>query len=276
MENSALKDVRDRIGACALCLECKTLRKSHIIPNAVFRRIKQANNTGQIIQFDDADHSLICRSQDTWQEYLLCADCEQVISSYERYGLELLRSRARDSVNEHAAGITFRAHHYPRFKLFLTSLVWRASVSRQPIFAKAQLLVECEEAARESLLNGKAMASLRLGCRIHRLIDSTGTANGGFDLENLRQIVISPIPRWHDGHRYYTLLFLLEGFLLEFFVPGVPYKQANQRGVHRDSAILFAPNKCIFTVPEMVNLLISGHGKQDPDPLPSEKWPLKA
>jgi hypothetical protein len=222
-----------------------------------FLQLLKASDVGA----DDADGTLVRRSQESWLEPLLCAECEQTISDYERYGLELLRGRSPASVKDHAAGISFLSHDYPRFKLFLTSLIWRASVSRQPEFAKAKLPEGSREAARVSLLTGKALAPSRLGCRIFRLVDSSGKGDGAFDLENLQQLVITPFPRWRDGRRHYSLLFAMEGFVLEFFVPGVPYKQAIKRGIHKNSMVFFVPNKCIFSVPELHDLLMSGYAK---------------
>jgi hypothetical protein len=95
------------------------------------------------------------------------------------------------------------------------------------------------------------------------LSDDTSETEGGFSAESLKQLVISPIPRSNKGRPFYTFLFLFEGFLLEYFVPAIPHKQASERGVHRDSPILFVPLKSIFDVPELVRLMVSAYGKHD-------------
>ena len=249
-------------GECALCLEHKALRLSHVIPNAVFRRIKRKQGTGQLILLDDSESGLIRRSQETWPEHLLCADCERVIGSYEQYGLELLRGDSRSAVNEHAGGITFRVDDYARLKLFLVSLLWRAAVSRQPVFEVVILPDACAEAARSSLLTGKALNPLRLGCKMRRLTDTTG-AEDAFSRESLDDIVIPPIPRLHDGKPYYTMLFVIEGFLLEFFVRSVPHKLAGQRGILTQSPVLFVPNRCLFKESELLKLLVSARAKYE-------------
>lgn len=263
MMDVALNKVSEQgadVAACALCAEHKTLRKSHIIPNSVFRRIKQAQNSGQLIQLDNSEDGPVRRSQDTWPEYLLCADCERIIGGYESYGLQLLRV-CSGSAEDHAGGVTFRAHDYRRFKLFLTSILWRAAVSKQEVFAKVILPERCKEEARASLLAGRPLSPLRLGCLMHRLVDTKATPEYGFDLNSLSHVVITPIPRLHDGRNYYTFLFVIEGFLLEYFVRAIPYKLAGQRGIHRDSPILFAPNKCIFEVREIIDILVVSASK---------------
>lgn len=248
---------------CALCIEPRTLRKSHIIPNAVFRRIKQGQNSGQLIQLDDSEHTPVHYSQESWWEHLLCADCERAIGEYEKYGLALLRGSERSKIQKHTEAVTFRAHDYRRFKLFLTSLLWRAAVSKQSYFSKVILLDKCKEEARVSLFKGKPLGPLRLGCKLLRMTDNTSEADGGFPPESLEQLVISPIPRLHEGRPYYTFLFLIEGFLLEYFVRAIPHKQANERGVHKNSPVLFVPLKSIFDVPELVKLMVSAYGKHD-------------
>jgi hypothetical protein len=261
---------------CALCAESKTLRKSHIIPNAVFRKIKQGQNSGQLIQFDDSEHTPVHYSQDSWWEYLLCAGCERVIGKYEQYGLALLRGRDRSIIHRHLQAVTFRPHDYRCFKLFLTSILWRAAISKQPYFTKVILPDKYKEEARISLLKEKPLGPLRLGCKILRLTDKTSEADGGFSPESLEQLVVSPLPRLHKGRSYYTILFLIEGFLLEYFVPAIPHKSSKERGVHKNSPVLFVPLKSIFDIPELVKLMVSAYGKQDRGLITFKKKKIKA
>jgi hypothetical protein len=153
-------------GTCALCAETKSLRKSHIIPNAVFRRIKQGQNAGQLIQLDDSEHTLVQYSQNSWWEHLLCAHCEGIIGEYEKYGLDLLRRSHGSRIQNHSDGVTFWAHDYARFKLFLTSILWRAAVSNQSYFSKVLIPERFKEEARTSLLTSKLLRPLRLGCKL--------------------------------------------------------------------------------------------------------------
>lgn len=246
-------------GICALCKEHGALRNSHIIPNSVFRRIKQSSDSGQLIQIDDSAHEPVQRSQDSWREPLLCHACEQDVSAYEQHGLETLRGRDASALVRHDDRLTLRAHDYGTFKLFLTSILWRAAVSRRPEFSKVILPPSIAEEARQSLRDARPLNPLRLGCIVSRLIDRT-SAEGRFTSENIEQLVISPIPRL-QANRYYTFIFVIEGFLLEYFVPGVPYKRSWERGVHRKSPSLLIPYKDMFDVPELLDLLVAGYRK---------------
>jgi hypothetical protein len=75
------------------------------------------------------------------------------------------------------------------------------------------------------------------------------------------QFIISPIPRLYEKRAYYTFLFLIEEFLLEYFVRAIPFKRSQEKGVHKKSPTLFVPHKSIFDVPELVNLLTSAFNK---------------
>lgn len=237
---------------CAMCRrEAVALKQSHIIPNGVFRKIKQAQGSGQLVLMDDSEAAPTTRSQESWTEDLLCGECEQRISRYEKYGLELLRER-RNVVSP--AGVTIHGHRYDEFKLFLTSLLWRAAVSRQEVFSKVILPGSCEEVARVSLLSGRPLGPLRLGCRIRKLIDSS-PGERVFDAASLAQLIISPIPRIAKQKNRYSILFIIEGLLIEYFVRAVPFKMAEALGFHRDSPVLFFPNICIFEIPEIVEIM---------------------
>lgn len=248
---------------CAMCRrEAVALKLSHIIPNGVFRRIKQAQGSGQLVLMDDSEATPTTRSQSSWTEDLLCDDCEQRVSRYEKYGLELLREMRNVSS---PAGVTFRSHRYREFKLFLTSLLWRAAVSKQDVFSKVVLPEACEEAARLSLLSGRPLGPLRLGCRISKLIDSS-QGERTFDATSLAQLVISPIPRVSVQTNHYSVLFVIEGFLIEYFVKAIPFKKAAAPGIHRDSPVLFAPNICIFDIPEIVRIMATALTKEKREP----------
>jgi hypothetical protein len=246
---------------CALCTEKRQLCESHIIPNAIFRRLKNRQSGGNLIKFNDAPGSKIIRSQESWYEHLLCEACETTIRNYECYGLAMLRAQGCDvTVVKHSEGVTFRGHSYRTFKLFLTSLVWRACVSKQETFLNVQMPPEISEATRLSLLNGRPLGPAKLGVRISRLTDKTGE-EGALSDETLKQFIISPIARKPSNIGYSTL-FVIEGFLLEFHIPSIPYKLLDTRGVHRESPTMFVPFLCISKVPEIIKLFDTTRDKQ--------------
>jgi len=247
-------------GICALCHQTRVLLRSHIIPNAFFRRIKQ-RNAGRLIAFDDSTNTPAQYSIDSWSEYLLCSQCESHLATYEKYVVEILRGNQKDVFHRHKDGITLKGVSYEKLKLFFTSLLWRAAVSTIIPFSKVILPNPLLEEARTSLLSKNPLSSKKLGCRISQLFDPTPSSKGGFSDQNIKQLIVSPIPRIES--RYVSFLFVMEGYLLEFFVPSIPMSESSQHGVIRNTKILYVPKKNIFEVKELVKLMGAGHRKAD-------------
>ena len=221
-------------GICALCRKPKGLEKSHIIPNSAFRVIKRWNS-GKVITIKDDKESWIEYSNESWWEYLLCSTCEDIIEKYETYSLGLLNSKSRGAILTHNYGITLKNINYPNFKLFLTSILWRASVSKQDVFSKVILHPNWEDEARLSILHGISLAPLKLGCKISKLNDPE--QEDSFCEKSLKQIVISPIPRIKKN--VISFLFVFLGYMFEFFAPAIPYKESKIRGVCKKGSVFF-------------------------------------
>ncbi len=247
-------------GICALCHQSRELQCSHVIPNAFFRRIKQ-RNFGRLVAIDDSANTPVQYSIDSWSENLLCSECESHLSTYEKYAVEILRGTQKTAFHLHRDGLTFRGVSYEKLKLFFTSLIWRAAVSTIAPFAKVTLPDPLKEEARASLLSKNPLSPKKLGCRISQLFDPTPSSKGGFSDSNIKQLIISPIPRIHG--RYVSFLFVMEGYLLEFFVPSIPLRESSQHGVLRNTKILYVPKKNIFEVKELVKFMVAGHRKAD-------------
>ncbi len=65
---------------CALCNENKDLKNSHIIPSFVYKWLKSTSVTGRFRHGETPNK----RIQDGDKIYLLCKDCEQLFSGWER------------------------------------------------------------------------------------------------------------------------------------------------------------------------------------------------
>jgi hypothetical protein len=103
---------------CALCLEEKELRRSHIVPAFAVRYLKATSATGHLRSAIDPD----LRRQDLETTPLLCHDCEQVISASERQFSLLAFPLVQDD--------NFREFEYgPWLLRFAVSLSWRMLVT---------------------------------------------------------------------------------------------------------------------------------------------------
>jgi hypothetical protein len=95
---------------------------------------------------------------------ILCSDCDnKIISNLETYASKVLFHGIKGSKDEFIFqdtiiydGLVVRIVDnidYKRFKLFLLSLLWRSSVSKNPYFADVSL-GKHEEILRQAILNG--------------------------------------------------------------------------------------------------------------------------
>ncbi|OHY64423.1 hypothetical protein BB778_20585 [Pluralibacter gergoviae] len=112
-------------GICKLCLKDKELMESHSIPRSYFKRLKK--NDPQLIVVQKGSKPK--RENIDPKEPLLCFECEQFISQeYESYGIRLLRNHR--NIRKNSDHIIVSHFDYKRFYLFLLSILWRASVSK--------------------------------------------------------------------------------------------------------------------------------------------------
>ena len=149
------------MATCRLCLrERELLRKSHIIPDFMYREL-----------FDDK-HRMVKGTPITGErpqnlqsgEYeggLLCASCDNsIIGGYEGYASKVLYGGGIpirvENVRKADDGLEITILHgldYKIFKLFLLSILWRASISSLPFFDAVDL-GPYEEKLRVALLSG--------------------------------------------------------------------------------------------------------------------------
>lgn len=97
---------------CALCQEAKVLKKSHIVPKFIAKWIKKTSETGK---FRDLEFK---RIQDSAKLSLLCKECENKLSVYEKYFAE--------KIFHPTVSITSSDVKYDiRLLKFIVSLSWR-------------------------------------------------------------------------------------------------------------------------------------------------------
>ena len=116
------------VGTCKYCGEQEELCKAHIIPRCFYdRSIKYASI------FTDGGKPDLIRSQDGPKDTsILCKKCDPQFGPYDDYGKTLLL----DIVPKHRKGTTQAfiveppEFCYSKWRKFIISLVWRASISK--------------------------------------------------------------------------------------------------------------------------------------------------
>ncbi len=176
------------LAQCALCLNANKLVESHIIPNAYFRAMKR-QSSGRLIRFTTYPDEKVKHSQDSWWEYLLCAECEQRFGRWETIWIKRLRD-ATKRADPASAYVDIAPFDYDTFRFFLLSILWRAAVSTRPEFSDVLLDAKQQEMLRLSLLAGTtAFDEHQVSTIVSKIID----ARGVISFEKFAHFAASPV-----------------------------------------------------------------------------------
>lgn len=157
---------------CRLCLEKKSLiKKSHIIPDFMYQELYDEKH--KLRAFAPADlkeqNPRIAKpSTGTYEGGILCANCDnKVIGQYEDYASKVLYSKQdlpadlawqNQNYQDPRDGLEFSKCwnvDYERFKLFILSILWRASICSHSFFSVVDLGPH-EETIRKMILKGES------------------------------------------------------------------------------------------------------------------------
>lgn len=141
------------IGICRLCQRQQDLRRSHFMPKALYRDLKDLdaifakNRWGKnVVQnkglvYANSGVNGLYRTDAQYTQYLLCGDCEQRFSDKERFASSLWKSARGFGARQRLVGKPFYACNggtgYPahlifneeekaKLLYFMASIVWRA------------------------------------------------------------------------------------------------------------------------------------------------------
>lgn len=134
---------------CALCLLPKPLRRSHILPDLVYK--PSYDDKHRIITFDGDEERRGLRHTGYWEE-LLCHDCEGRFARWETYFADVWFNRSLRPVQLQAEFVTITGLDYRVFKLFHISILWRAGVASFDFFKQIRLGSH-QERMRQRLLS---------------------------------------------------------------------------------------------------------------------------
>ena len=140
---------------CQLCGASSGFVKSHVIPEAFFRVLRNGEEAPLLIA--GAAGQVPKKSPiGVYDQKILCGPCEGKFLQWDTYGIDVLLTRfdhffkpilKEDNI------VGYEASDIDKVKLldFLTSIMWRASVSSQPFYQTVQL-GPYEAQIRESML----------------------------------------------------------------------------------------------------------------------------
>jgi len=225
---------------CNLCLEDTELqRESHIIPQFMYKRLK--SDGGFFVKINkytfreySKGKSLKEHSTGEYDSNLLCANCDNKIfgQKYEDYSSKVYQFL--DGEIESFMGIEIEPHtnekgvkgklikniDYTKFKLFLLSILWRASLSKRPFFQEVSLGDKHEQILREMFLDENPKELEDYPCFI---------CNIGDDEPVLNQTMLPPRRIKENGNISY--MFMICGLVYRFTVSKYNRKIISEAGV---------------------------------------------
>lgn len=201
---------------CALCLQQKELRKSHIIPEFLYASLYDDKHRLHVLSVIPEQKN--SHEQKGLREHLLCDDCEQKLSQWERYASLVLKGGV-ELTYHHQGNIVFVSGlDYQKFRLFQLSILWRAGVSRLQFFEKVQLGPHAET-LRQLLLANDPGPLNKYGCFMFGI---------KFQDAAFTQIIMQPGKVRLLGHTAYRFVF--GGFMWAILTSGhdllAPYNEA--------------------------------------------------
>ena len=212
------------LGICKLCLQKKKLiKKSHIIPNFMYAGIFNDDHVLYKININEFDRSQKLYTGE-YESDILCEHCDNdVIGQYETYAHKILYGgrlysgeniEFQNQKNQHGFTSTYiKGVDYEKFKLFLLSLLWRASISSRDLYKQISLGPH-EDIIRKMIINGCPKKQMEYPCMISTYLHNKKELSPDF--------IGQPIKvKNNDGTRY---VFLIGGFLFMFFISqhGIP------------------------------------------------------
>ena len=183
------------VGVCRLCGVYKTLRKSHIIPEFIYQPMYDGKHRFFLMRPND--ERSVKPLQKGLAERMLCHGCEQMLSRFERYASDVMTGNSYITISQTHDQVRISGLDYALFKLFLLSILWRASVSSLEFF-KLVSLGPHEEKIRNMIIEERPGRPEEYGCIV---------TFSGLNGEDISDTMFNPEPfRW-AGRRFCKFFF---------------------------------------------------------------------
>ena len=189
---------------CALCLEERELKNSHIISEFVYKALGVYDEKHRFCGFSTDPAESVNTHQKGFREHLLCGVCEGRLNVWETYarkvlfgGCELEMSAVPDDPKVAA---TARGVDYAKFKLFSMSLLCRAGVSSLEMFELVDLGPHAEQ-LRLLILDEQPGAHWQYGCGVLVAPDPDSDVESPFS-----KVIDNPEPFRVKSHRTYRFM----------------------------------------------------------------------
>lgn len=197
---------------CKLHLKKAEILESHIIPEFMYKYAGLYDEKGRFLKIEKIkDGTGFQYKQKGLRDRLLCELCEKKISVWEDYAKRTLYGGhnpkyVKQTGQRYGQDVLFTGIDYKKFKLFLLSVLWRASATKLDEFSEVRLGLH-EEKIRRMILEEDPGNENDYGCLITAV-----------DLDNnpVEGFIIPPSPIRIKNHNCYRML--IGRLLYIFFV----------------------------------------------------------
>jgi hypothetical protein len=128
--------------ACKFCLEEKECIEAHIIPNSLYEPILN-DKKGMLIISNEPENYPKKQHTGIYDTNLVCEECERLFSKPDNYAKSFFSADINEDDfiidNNEKLAYIIKNYDYHNLKLFLISLLWRASASTQAFFSKVNV-----------------------------------------------------------------------------------------------------------------------------------------
>lgn len=126
--------------ACKFCDQNSKLIKSHIIPEAFFRRLRDESLPPKLFSEDQHPKRVPIGIYD---EKILCQKCDSYFGTFDNYAQKILTPNLEKFVKiidgERVTAHILTTFNYKLLKLFFISILWRASISESTFYRRIKL-----------------------------------------------------------------------------------------------------------------------------------------
>jgi hypothetical protein len=205
---------------CKLCQEDRNhLIKAHIIPEFLYTQSGLYNEQDKFI---DTDTTKLKNGQKSFKpkgdydENILCQECDNIIiGQTEDYANKIFFGKfsKANCINENVKDlneiIQYAEVDYQKFKLFLISLLWKASITTREFFRNINIGIQNEESLRKMIFDKDP--------RVYNVYPAI-IATSVFDEEYLLNTIIEPYQWASSEDNILTCRFFIGSFVFLYKV----------------------------------------------------------
>jgi len=199
---------------CKLCKNDKNLcNQSHIIPDFMYQDLFDEDHTISEVKSDNGElQKLYDRQTGEFESNILCQDCDnEKLGDLESYASTILYQESPPSIeikqdSNNIKYIYCDCLNYSKFKLFLLSILWRASICKREFFEEVSLGPH-EDKIREMIYNKNPKDQLEYPCILTSHLTNREVSRG---------LITNPQQLRYDGG--YAYRFIIGGLDYLFFV----------------------------------------------------------